>query len=360
MSTKCRVCLVPCNRLCKCGQDSYCSKHCQKEDWPVHKSSCQVVSVGDIEYKGRGLVANRSIVMGEVILTENPLMLINFNPQSKPLSAVLKQFKKLNKKEKIDYLELGYQAVRGEKKILTIFERNCVSVKTGEEEDDWRGIYLQFSKTNHACASNSVINIIGEKRVIELVASRNIQKGEEVVVNYLNPYRGKKPSLMLRQERMRALKAHWRFSCTCPVCILTGQKLAKNEEIKNNIINLENKQEQFRNISNVHSAMNLLSLELAIFDLMVKLKDEMPREIPECLMRCFLYGKVMQIHGVKDSNKPDSFRRSAMEIAAKLGDTYLRRVMKREYEYGEFISVATRKLVKARKTKMMTISMCQP
>ena len=72
------------------------------------------------------------------------------------------------------------------------------------------------------------------------------------------------------------------------------------------------------------------------------------------------YGKVLQIHGVKDSNKPDSFRRSALEIAAKLGDTYLRRVMKREYEYGEFISVATRTLVTARKTKMMTISLWQP
>ena len=185
---------------------------------------------------------------------------------------MLEQFKELTKIQKEEYLELENQAVRGEKKILTIFERNCVSVKTGEEEDDWRGIYLQFSVTNHACASNSVINIIGKERVITLVASRNIQKGEEVVVNYLNPYRGKRPSLMLRHERMRELRTQWGFSCTCSVCILTGQQLVTNEEIKNNIINLENKQDQFSNISNVQNAMNLLTLELAIFELMVKLK----------------------------------------------------------------------------------------
>ena len=79
MSYKCGVCLVPCNCVCKCGQASYCSKTCQKEDWPVHKRSCPAVSVGGIGYKGRGLVANRSIAMGGVIMTEKPLMVINFN-----------------------------------------------------------------------------------------------------------------------------------------------------------------------------------------------------------------------------------------------------------------------------------------
>ena len=32
-------------------------------------------------------------------------------------------------------------------------------------------------------------------------------------------------------------------------------------------------------------------------DLMGKLKEEMTREIPGCLMKGYLYGKVLQIHG---------------------------------------------------------------
>merc|ERR1719500_419835 len=93
--------------------------------------------------------------------------------------------------------------------------------------------------TNHGCAANTVINILNSEREISLVASRNIQKGEEIVMNYLDPYRAKKPSLMLRFERRSALKKLWNFNCFCYVCSLGGQELARNEEIKSNINNLE-------------------------------------------------------------------------------------------------------------------------
>ena len=52
-----------------------------------------------------------------------------------------------------------------------------------------------------------VINILNSDRVSSLVASRDIQKGEEIVMNYLDPYRAKKPSLMLRFERRSAMKS---------------------------------------------------------------------------------------------------------------------------------------------------------
>ena len=112
-----------------------------------------------------------------------------------PLKLVVKKFKKLCKKDKAKYLELGHDIREGDKKILTIFNRNCVSVRIKEDEDDWGGVYVEFSKVNHACAPNSVINILNDEREITLVASRSIAKGEEIVINYLNPYREEK-SLM--------------------------------------------------------------------------------------------------------------------------------------------------------------------
>ena len=120
--------------------------------------------------------------------------------------------RKLNKKEKAQYEEIG-QGITGKKTVEAIFERNCVSVKIKEEEDDWRGLYAKFSMTNHGCAANSVLNILNSEREISLVASRNIQKGEEIVMNYLDPYRAKKPSIMLRFERRSALKKFWNFNC---------------------------------------------------------------------------------------------------------------------------------------------------
>jgi len=257
-------------------------------------------------------------------------------------------------------LELGHDSREGDKKILMIFNRNCVSVRIKEDEDDWRGIYVEFSKINHACAPNSVINILNNEREITLVASRSIAKGEEIVINYLNPYRGKKPSIMLRFERRTALSKFWSISCTCDICNLQGQELLRNEETKTNIINLDKKKQQFGNIHIVDNALNSLTLEQAILELMVKLRDEMTREIPDCLMKCYLYAKVLQIHGTRLSTNPDQYLRIAMDMASMLGDMYARRVKEREREYDEFISKATRILVESRKSRLVTFTLWKP
>jgi len=317
--------------------------------------------VRHIQNKGRGMVANRSLATGQVILAEKPIMLINCNSQSKPLAqVVVKKFKKLRKKDKAKYLELGHESREGDKKIMSIFDRNCVTVRIKEDDDDWRGIYVEFSKTNHACAPNTVINIINNEREITLVASRPIAKGEEIVLNYLNPYRGRKPSLMLRFERRSALNKLWNINCSCNICKLQGQDLLRNEEIKTNIINLDKKKQQFGNIHIIDNAMNSFTLEQAILELMVKLRDEMTREIPDCLMKCYLYAKVLQIRGARLSTNPDHYLRIAMDMANQLGSMYARRVKEREREYDEFISEATRILVEARKSRLISFALWEP
>eukprot|EP00092_Neocalanus_flemingeri_P035882 GFUD01039067.1.p1 GENE.GFUD01039067.1~~GFUD01039067.1.p1 ORF type:complete len:320 (-),score=103.20 GFUD01039067.1:73-1032(-) len=306
--------------------------------------------VGD---KGVGLVANRGIKMGQVVLAENPVMLVNFQPANQPLGEILNQFKKLNQKQKSEYLKLGHHARGGVNRILAIFSSNCVSVRLTEDEDDWRGIYCKFSKTNHSCAPNCVVNFSTKDREMKLVASRNIEKGEEIVINYLDPYRGKKH--LLRFDRMRALKNLWHFTCICEICNLTGQKLARNETIKMNIHNLESKQAQFMNMGNTQNAKNSLTLELAILDLMGKLGSEMTREVPDCLMRCYQFGRVLQIHGVRMTQNMENFRRSAMDIAVKLGESYVRRCKEREEEVDRFIAHATKTLVEERKNRVMDV-----
>jgi len=349
--SKCSVCQVPCTRVCICGNISYCSINCQKEDWSGHKENCPTVSVRDLGDKGRGLVTNRRISVGQVILEEKPMMLVNFKSQQcKPYREVLSQFKKLSREQKSSYLELSYQGRGGANKIMAIFTSNCVFVEDKNSEDDWRGIFCRFSMTNHSCAPNCVINYDSDKNM-KLVASRNIHKGEEVVVNYLDPCRRRK--VLLRFERMRLLKNLWNFSCCCKICTLTGQQLARNEEMKRNINNLESKQEQFRNVWNMKNAMNCLTLEHAIVNLMGKLGDEMTREVPLALMRCYQFGRVLQVLGNKPSQNPENFRKSAMDIAKVLGESYVRRIRKTEEEVDIFISEATKTLVEEKKIKML-------
>ena len=76
---KCHTKVTGKKKLLKCGNChaiTYCSKECQKEDWPRHKWNCLPVMVTEYEGKGRGLVAARDIKMGEVIFIDEPVIKI--------------------------------------------------------------------------------------------------------------------------------------------------------------------------------------------------------------------------------------------------------------------------------------------
>ena len=57
-----------------CHSITYCSKECQREDWPRHSDNCVPVMVKEYEEKGRGLVAAKDIKMGEQILTDKAMV----------------------------------------------------------------------------------------------------------------------------------------------------------------------------------------------------------------------------------------------------------------------------------------------
>ena len=57
-----------------CHAITYCGVECQTEDWVRHSWNCLPVMVTEFEGKGRGIVAARDIKMGELIVTERPLV----------------------------------------------------------------------------------------------------------------------------------------------------------------------------------------------------------------------------------------------------------------------------------------------
>ena len=78
------------------------------------------------------------------------------------------------------------------------------------------------------------------------------------------------------------------------------------------------------------------------------------------LKQLTLYAKVLQIHGARLSTNPDHFLRFAIDMAIQLGNMYVRRVKEMEREYDEFISEATRKLVEARKNRLVSFALWEP
>ena len=333
VSKVCSRCCSPCSRSCVCTKVFYCSDQCQKADWANHKADCPLISIQTIDNdKGQGMVASRAINPGQEVMSERPLIHINGSPNSRKYhrEEVLSKYHHLPSSLKDKYNRLNYidRKVVGNK-ILNIWYSNCVGIRvlghqTTDDEEE-KGLYLGFSMINHSCAPNAVINF-DNGRNVKVVAITKIRRGEEVVINYLDPSRGEN---LLKFERQKLLRQMWRFNCQCVVCSLHGQELERNESMKKNLVCLVEKQNQFQKFPVHENAMHRLSLEVEIVDLMRKIGLEMAREIPDSLHHCYFYAKILQIQGVSLAQSPDQFRKVAYEDAKLLGESFMKKFILR-------------------------------
>ena len=74
LATKCLKCERPGKLRCGgCQEAAYCSKECQRQDWPRHRPQCRPFRIVTSPGVGRHLVATRDIGPGEIILEEAPI-----------------------------------------------------------------------------------------------------------------------------------------------------------------------------------------------------------------------------------------------------------------------------------------------
>ena len=376
---RCVVCSASCSRSCPCQQTHYCSHTCQRLGWPRHKEACVKVQVQIIsKEKGRGLVANRNIKTGQVVVEESPFLFIESPEQSSDRSVqvkherviqyqkeVLKCYELLDKRSKETFNQLHYIVGKGgtNNKILNIWFSNCLGIQLHDHDPEDKGLFLMLSLTNHSCAANCIINFTDDKR-LKLVAVTPIRRGEEVVVNYLHHQGGLQN--LLRHERQRALRTMFQFSCECRVCSLSGQQLATNQSLKNQLRDLLAQQaacpcpsltssssnpwdpstttEQVRKEFS-HNIKKKLVIESALIEIMTKLGTEMVRDISPSYHRCYLYSKLLQLTGVGLNTSPEDFRRSARDGAAILGDSHSRFFRSKDQEYFQTIHIITSQIV---------------
>ena len=132
----------------------------------------------------------------------------------------------LPKKLKRKFESLSFIERPGLKKIVNIFHSNAVSTQVSQEDENLEGIYSQVALINHSCAANTVINITAERK-IKIVAVETIQKGEEVLLNYLPPSNGLGEPLM-KFKRRATLNSNFQFICDCKVRIKYSEMLRDN------------------------------------------------------------------------------------------------------------------------------------
>ena len=108
-----------------CCQVSYCSQSCQKTHWKSHKNVCKPYKVGPLPGKGLGLLATRTIQLGELIMREKPTLI-----KEKNYPSLLEQFSQLDKAVQEQILRLHHDNKEDslERRINQIFLANACDI----------------------------------------------------------------------------------------------------------------------------------------------------------------------------------------------------------------------------------------
>jgi len=210
----CSYCYTPVEKLLRCGKCKkrvYCSTDCQRLDWKKgsHKHFCG--NVGEIgfdfevreaaEERGLGVYALRHFERDEKVMAERPVLLF----RDHDVAAVTK--------DSVDP-SLAFAAVD---KLLpqggTLADKiktNAFSCTADDDINQLTGLFVTMSRVNHSCLGNSEHLYLENRCARILVATRVIEKDEEISFSYNS-------SLNLPM-RKAFLKARYGFDCNCAVC----------------------------------------------------------------------------------------------------------------------------------------------
>ena len=258
------------------------------DNWKTHKLGCKRSAsedfmVQEIPGKGMGMIANKVFQPGDVILTEEPLIVIK---DGEPCYQILQRFDALTEEEKKVLLGLydpGDDPTRdvpgvtdqNHRKFVRITWANSLQLCSyAELEVEGAGVYPTVCRINHSCAPNAMWTWLAKdrsKRTKEIRACRRIEQGEEVCFSYTQLGN----CFSSREERQQKL-VNWFPSCACGVCARTGQQLEENEKLRSELARLH---QEVRLASRQGRLRQAAVAELTKIHLMETVKEEMVQQV---------------------------------------------------------------------------------
>ena len=236
--------------------------------------------------RGEGCVALRPISRGEILFREKAIIIRSvalqeleyFIIQNQYLDdptlqeekileseiwKVFQLFENLSSSSKSQYLELSHHPSNdGEfvRKVAIEYSRSHnVNTEFSPElmENVFNiyrtnafnnGLFLMLAKFNHSCYPNAEI-VVNEDATRDVIAIDDIEKGEEIVHNYLN-------NVYEATSRRKEILERWNFHCNCRFCDM-------QEDLKN-MINLSEIEKEIQNqqisIEKVMKSIDILTL----------------------------------------------------------------------------------------------------
>ena len=197
------------------------SRKCQKLDWKVHQHECQAIKKSKFSLN----MTVRFICRLLILIQGNPSLLqgIHDSPAEKSnlsgIGALVTHYEKFDEQKLQDYelLARGLHLVLDPKLLLPIPDivalfclSTCNSMTISDAEGAIAGgLYGYLSLLNHKCCANASVSFVGSKA--SLMATRNISKGEQVFISYVDDG-------IPKSERVQNLKSTYYFECKCEWC----------------------------------------------------------------------------------------------------------------------------------------------
>ncbi|KAI4150468.1 MAG: hypothetical protein LQ341_001094 [Variospora aurantia] len=189
----------------------------------LHWSECQYFHVVPIPGKGQGCRARTNIPRGTCIHEEKPLFSVKrveiggMSPATR--QRLTHELNRLRPDQYQQFLTLTCPG-RSNDQDQERFEVNNFQMIIEDAGFSQQGVFLHAARFNHSCLPNAWFNwnpLLGDERRpagrLTVYTVRNIQMGEEILVDYQNTncYEG-------RITRRRNLHRDYAFTCNCDAC----------------------------------------------------------------------------------------------------------------------------------------------
>ncbi|EGF99295.1 uncharacterized protein MELLADRAFT_68703 [Melampsora larici-populina 98AG31] len=191
----------------------------------MNRSSGKFNVVDMPEKGGKGMIASQKYLIGDLILTSYPVLILTLEDELWEVSESFDLEKTL-----VDYLPLETRAEiatlhgEGETEVswmMSVIWRNSFALTL--EDEPYMALFLDPSgslmranfarRANHDCRPNTIYHTDQTTLKLNMYAAREIEVGQELVTTYLNI---RQPT----ETRRAHLREHYGFECQCSVCSL--------------------------------------------------------------------------------------------------------------------------------------------
>lgn len=192
---ECVICHGPGISKCSgCKNVYYCSRDCQRVDYPEHRKRCAIYSIRDTHLYGQGMYATRPISAGTHILRDTYIKAMH---EGKPINFASK---------KVQTITLLVPAESGDTtgdRLIRAIQHTGIKIS-----DKTHAIFPIVRFTNHSCTPNarmSIPDVIGN---VSITAIKDIPQDAEITLSYI-------PSNYCSFQTRRG---HLPFKCLCEAC----------------------------------------------------------------------------------------------------------------------------------------------